>query len=191
MPQIYLPKEFVAPDPLRPKIFLGGPIRGGGDWQKDMCEILIGMEVDVEIVCPCRWTADHPLAHYFHRPFQDTNAHQVSWERYHMERAALEDRYTGCLLFWLGLESENNPHPGPEPYAMDTRREVGKFTGFIKLRRKLDCGTRMVIGGDEKFYGLRTILDDLADANGENFRFYQSMNDLAATALEVATQTRR
>ena len=88
----------------------------------------------------------------------------------------------GCLVFWLGLESETHPHPGPEPYAMDTRRELGKFTALRDLLH-----ARVVLGGDRRFHGLDVILNEFADAEGVvTFPFYESMAELAEAALAEA-----
>ena len=88
----------------------------------------------------------------------------------------------GCLIFWLGLENRDDPHPGPEPYAMDTRRELGKFTA---LRDRLKA--RVVLGGDRQFYGLDVILNEFAYADGvEKFPFYESMSELVTAAIAEA-----
>jgi hypothetical protein len=80
-------------------------------------------------------------------------ADQLVWERHYLKQAGLEAGIPGCVIFWLGLESLTQPHPGPEPYAMDTRREIGKFTAYAEM-----MSVRMVVGGNRKFYGLDVIL---------------------------------
>ena len=149
MATIIVPKIIQSVDPHKPLIFLAGPIRGGGDWQRYMAEILFEQCTDVQIACPCRWTAEHPLSSFFIQPFSHGNTRQLHWERHYMERAGLSEKQNGCVLFYLPLEDLHRPHPGPEPYTMDTRREIGKFTAFLKLRN-----AHMVVGGSEDFYGL-------------------------------------
>ncbi len=193
---IIVPKVIEGVDVNKPLIFLAGPIRGGGDWQTEMANILVEQCADVQVACPARWTDKHPLSRYFLRSFSDAPNRQLHWERHYMDRAALDHIQLGTVLFWLGLEDVNSPHPGPEPYAMDTRREIGKFTGYKKLLRQNpdyderitfkggqkirrlnrvhDC--RMVVGGDENFYGLSVIKDELNDAEGKEFPFYTRKN---------------
>lgn len=188
---IYVPKRIIQikPSILAPLFFLAGPIRGGGDWQHAMAWELLQRNGNANIAVPSRWTAEHPLRDYFVAPFTQADNRQLVWERHYMEQAALsfkqrpdEDGDPGCLVFWLGLESKTSPHPGPEPYAMDTRREVGKYTAFIQTH-----GARVVVGGHREFYGLDVMLNELADAAGEDsFPFYEDMGELADAAYEMA-----
>ncbi len=186
---VYVPKKIIEVKPTKeaPLFFLAGPIRGGGDWQHGMARELLSRNPDAHIACPCRWTAEHPLRDYMVTPFLQADNRQLEWERHYMEQAALNDFIDvedepGCLIFWLGLESSERPHPGPEPYAMDTRREIGKFTAFTQTH-----GTRMVVGGNRSFYGLDVILNELADASGENpYPFYEDMVELADAAYAMA-----
>ena len=172
MPVIIVPKVIEKVNPDKPLIFLAGPIRGGGDWQSKMVEELISQSDDVQIACPSRWTNEHLLSKFFIRPFSNASNRQLHWERHYMELSALDNKQFGTVLFWLGLEDQNSPHPGPEPYAMDTRREIGKFTAFKKMRRlnrELDC--RMVVGGSENFYGLVSSEMSLMMRRTRNFPF--------------------
>lgn len=98
-----------------------------------------------------------------------------------MELAGLREEQRGCVLFNLELEDAVNPHPGPGPYAMDTRRELGKWTAFLKL-----LGARIVVGGSESFFGLSVIRDELDDAAGGSFPFYSEMSKLSSAALQCA-----
>lgn len=181
---IYVPKKIVPiiPKRISPLFFLAGPIRGGGDWQHPMAKELLFQNKDAHIACPSRWTEKHPLREYFYQPFSQADNRQLVWERHYMEQAALEFEIPGCLVFWLGLESVVTPHPGPEPYAMDTRRELGKFAALRKSH-----GARVVIGGNRKFYGLDVILNEFAEAaNIDEFPFYENMGALASAAYETA-----
>ena len=71
MPNIILPKKIVpiTTTPERPLFFLAGPIRGGGDWQHAMAWELLQRVKDVQIACPSRWTAEHPLPRVLLRAF--------------------------------------------------------------------------------------------------------------------------
>lgn len=187
---IYVPKKIIRVKPTEdaPLFFLAGPIRGGGDWQHTMAWELLQRNFDAHIACPCRWTAEHPLKDYMVTPFSQADNRQLEWERHYMEQASNAFEFTrdpGCLIFWLGLEDAENPHPGPEPYAMDTRREIGKFTGFMRIKGPL----KMVIGGNRKFHGLDVILNELTDAFDEiEFPFYEDMGELADAAYAMAVR---
>jgi len=190
---ILVPKKIIPiiPTRLAPLIFLAGPIRGGGDWQHQMAIEVLKKCPEAHIACPSRWTAEHPLAAHFVQPFSQAENRQLVWERHYMEQAAIDRHYSmsesgvpvpGCLVFWLGLENEDRPHPGPEPYAMDTRRELGKFTALVAMRK-----ARVVLGGNRQFHGLDVILNEFADAaNVGKFPFYEKMDLLAEAALAKA-----
>jgi hypothetical protein len=168
----------------RPLFFLAGPIRGGGDWQADMAERIILRSRHSTIACPARWSAEHRLAEHFHQPFSAAENRQLVWERYYLTLAGLTPNVAGCVIFWLGLESKTQPHPGPEPYAMDTRREIGKFTGLAERGE-----VRMVVGGHPGFYGLDVILYELRCALGASFRFHEDMDTLVDAAIAVAVES--
>jgi hypothetical protein len=180
---IYLPKQIVKLHPTteKPFFFLAGPVRGGGDWQATMSEIILIEEEAAHIAIPTRWDSTHRLAHKFHQPFSQADNRQLEWERHYLEQAGLEPGVPGCVIFWLGLESTTEPHPGPEPYAMDTRREIGKFTAYNEMQK-----VRMVVGGDRRFYGLDVILYELSAAIGEPCPFYETMMDVVDHAIETA-----
>ncbi len=180
MVTIIVPKVIVPVDLDQPLIFLAGPIRGGGDWQCSMANQIIDHDASVQIACPSRWDAAHPLSHYFHHPFTEAPNRQLHWERHYLKLASMHEEQLGCVLFWLGLESKEDPHPGPEPYAMDTRREIGKFTVYLELKQ-----ARVVVGGHPDFYGLSVIKDELDDAAGRELPFYTSMEDLSIAALRA------
>lgn len=179
---IYVPKAIVpiAPTNESPLLFLAGPIRGGGDWQSYMAKRILSQAPSAHIACPCRWDATHELAPHFHKPFSK-EGRQLVWERHYLQQAGLDQDTPGCIIFWLGLESTTHPHPGPEPYAMDTRRELGKFTAFAEM-----TGVRLVLGGSRDFYGLESILFELSEAIERPFPFYESMAEVADHAVRTA-----
>lgn len=182
---IYIPKQIVPLTPTidSPLFFLAGPIRGGGDWQALMADHILGREPSALIACPSRWDNKHWLAEQFHQPFSQADNRQLVWERHYLKQAGLEPNVPGCIIFWLGLESTDHPHPGPEPYAMDTRREIGKFTAFAEM-----MNVRMVVGGDRRFHGLDVILFELSEAVGKPFPFYETMAEVADHAILTARQ---
>jgi len=180
---IYVPKQIITLNPTTdsPLLFLAGPIRGGGDWQSEMAEQILSQEPSANIACPSRWNDTHRLACHFHQAFSPADNRQLVWERHYLKQAGLELGVPGCIIFWLGHEYAHNPHPGPEPYAMDTRREIGKFTAFAEM-----MNVRMVVGGDRGFYGLDVILFELSEAYGKLFPFYETMEDVALNSLLIA-----
>lgn len=183
---IYVPKQIVPLHPTvgSPLFFLAGPIRGGGDWQSHMADHIINQEPSALIACPSRWDGSHRLAKHFHQPFSKAENRQLVWERHYLKQAGVKKGVPGCVIFWLGLENAQSPHLGPEPYAMDTRREIGKFTAYAEM-----VGARIVVGGDPCFHGLSVILFELAEAVGEeNFPFYNNMTDVVHHAFLIARQ---
>jgi hypothetical protein len=190
---IYLPKTIIPlqPSESSPLFFLAGPIRGAGDWQANMAEAIINAMPEASIACPSRWKAEHRLAKHFNQPFSEAQNRQLVWERHYLKQAGLEPEVTGCVVFWLGLESETNPHPGPEPYAMDTRREIGKFTAYLEIMRDFPeladrLGIRVVIGGHPDFYGLNVIMDEFHNAIGRHMPFFTDMESLVFAAQMTA-----
>lgn len=190
---IYVPKKIVslAATPDSPLFFLAGPIRGGGDWQADMADHILGQEPSAQIACPCRWGDDHWLAPHFHLPFSQADNRQLVWERHYLKQTGIQPKVPGCVIFWLGLESETEPHPGPQPYAMDTRRELGKFIAYLELlgsfpelKNRMDV--RVAIGGDRRFHGLDVILFELGKAIGKPFPFYETMAEVVFHAIMTA-----
>ena len=180
---IYVPKRIVplTPTVKSPLLFLAGPIRGGGDWQASMAETIIDHDPNTQITCPSRWNNSHRLVRHFHQPFSQAGNRQLEWERHYLHQAGLAQNVPGCVIFWLGLEDKERPHPGPEPYAMDTRREIGKFTAYAEM-----MPTRVVVGGDKAFHGLDVILFEFRAAFRGTFPFYETMSEVVEAALTTA-----
>lgn len=180
---IYVPKQILplTPTTESPLFFLAGPIRGGGDWQADMAEHILDRAPSALVACPSRWNSEHRLAQHLNQPFSQADNRQLVWERHYLKQAGLEPNVPGCVIFWLGLESTDAPHPGPEPYAMDTRREIGKFTAYAEMTR-----VRIVMGGDRNFHGLDVILFELSEAFGRTFQFFETMAEVADHAIALS-----
>lgn len=185
---IIIPKRWVSvgdfwnDEHLRPLVFLMGPIRGGDDWQADMYRILRSHPSFIEAVVaiPSRWDARHPLAAHFLEGPENIFARQLAWERHFLELAGT-GRGPGCIICWLPLESAHAPHPGPEPYAMDTRGELGEW----RMRMKYEQA-RMVVGGNPKFLGLSQIERNFSAVLGRPFPIHPTMTaTVAAAALQL------
>lgn len=185
---IYLPKQIfdIHPTKEHPLIFLAGPIRGGDDWQAGAALTALRFAPGAHVICPCRWTKHHPLAAHFKQSFSDAAGlpRQRRWEEHYLERAAM-GHSPGCVLFWLPLESNfDKRDQASGPYAMDTRRELGKMAGWLRFNRNL----RLVLGGDRRFPGLDVILDDLAVAGGRDFEFHESTASTVVAAIEESVK---
>lgn len=169
---LILPKNLVEVPDITPLYFLAGPIRGGGDWQATAFQLLQKHDPGCAIACPSRWDHTHPLFKNAVAGKANAFDRQLAWERYYLELAGIHHP-RGCILFWLPLESETRPHPGPEPYAMDTRGELGEWRMRIKHE-----GARVVIGGERGFHGLSQIERNFSHIAGTSFVLY---NDLEST----------
>ena len=132
------------------------------------------------VACPCRWQESHPLAGSFLKGHEHFFSRQLAWERHYLELAAT-DRNPGCIIFWLPNESAESPHPGPEPYAMDTRGELGEWRWRMKTE-----GARVVIGAELGFYGLSQIEYNFSIALGDDMPIYASIEATAKAAVARA-----
>jgi len=183
--KILLPKHYVSDEEIGESTlyFLAGPIRGGGDWQHLMCTAIWQHHPGACIACPCRWNYLHPLSTYFATGDESRFKRQLEWEQYYLKRAGLgSSRWRGCVIFWLGCEDKQNPHPGPEPYAMDTRGELGEW----RMRMCYE-GARVVVGGHPEFHGLSQIERNFRAVVGDDFVIHQSIDATARAAVsEVA-----
>jgi len=101
---------------------------------------------------------------------------QLTWERYYLDLAAT----TGCLIFWLPSESQVNPRIGSDPYAMDTRGELGEWRGQLMHNPSL----RVVVGADRGFPGLSQIQRNFSLATKSVFPIYETLAETVAAAVK-------
>jgi hypothetical protein len=184
---VYTPEEGVSLEPtLRaPLFFLAGPILGGDDWEFRMANRILKQEPQALIVHASRWSGTKRSMRYYHPAFPELDKQQLVWKRHYFRKAGLEPNVCGCVIFWLPLESmTNDPHPGPEPYATNTQRDLGKFIAFAETTRNM----RVVIGGNPRFYGLEAILFELSNATGEEFPFHETKKETIDRAIVIARQ---
>lgn len=186
--KIITPKHYITNEELagRTVFFLAGPVRGGGDWQAQMCLKFLELESSSDefiCVCPCRWEKTHALATYFLSGDENHFERQLDMERHYLKRAGINEAQTqkGCVVFNLELESKENPHPDPEPYAMDTRGEIAEW----RMRMKFESA-RVVVGGHPDFFGLSQIQRNFTKELGYEFPIYQSMDEIARAAIEMS-----
>lgn len=150
--------------------FLAGPVQGGGGWQYRCCLIMQREIGDGVVAVPCRWRSDHPLFERRVSGRGDAFARQLSWERYYLELAA----QNGGIIFWLPCENIENPRVDGQPYAMDTRGELGEWRG----RMMREPALRVFIGAENGFPGLDQIARNFNEALGRPFPIYQSLEEL-------------
>jgi hypothetical protein len=134
-----------------PVIFLAGPVRNGGGWQKDALRIIRSKNSNVYIAIPdyANILGDEILSNskksleFFHS--------QLEWEQNYLEIA--ENK--GAILFWLPKQIGEMPISKEsgfiKPYAQDTRSETGGWGwGLLRCKPK----AHITIGGQEGYSGL-------------------------------------
>lgn len=183
--KIILPNTFVPVRklPLRyPLFFVAGPVRGGGDWQRPMCVALDTVtESKFVAAVPCRdWGDKHPLAEWFVSGNEHRFSRQLHWEQHYLNAAGY-DMPLGCVIVYIAKESKRKPHPGPDPFSMDTRRELGKWM----MKKKYE-GTRVVFGADPEACGISVIQEELNVELGRHIPFYMDIHELAEAAAVEA-----
>lgn len=193
--QLLLPKTYVPVNEGDyadiPFYFLAGPVRGGGDWQAEMIEILTALHdgEDFVVVNPCRYPSSHPL--YMHRieGDEDTFERQTDWERHYLGKIADPFFTRGCVIFWLACESKDEPREEDGPYARETYGELGEWRGRLMHDRTL----RVVIGAEEGFPGLSQIRRNYGQALDQPsapFVLHSSMIETAQHAIQRAKRRR-
>lgn len=171
-----------------PLFFLAGPVRGGGDWQSKAYGLIketMGPAFTAAI--PMRYPEEHSLRReaLVADPSAEPFERQMAWERHYLKLAGIRSSVPGCLLFWLANESESEPHPGPEPFAMDTRREMGEWYTRLEF---LPGDVRMVVGAEEGFHGLDQFQRCLNESAGREFPIYGTLFDTVQAAVRIAKQ---
>ncbi len=174
--RIILPKTLVEIDPnYGPLFFLAGPVRGGDDWQTKCCDEIWKHLDTFYAALPCRYQEDHPTTPFRIAGKEGCFDRQLPWERHYLELAAT----SGCVIFWLPSESKVNPREGTDPYAMDTRGELGEWRGRMMFDSKL----RVVIGAENDFPGLSQIQRNFNQALMMDFPIYPTLAETVAAAL--------
>jgi hypothetical protein len=179
---IILPKTFVWENDIKgPLFFLGGPVKGGDDWQHEAARLLGERLGECTVAIPMRYQNKHPLLRLQLQgddlmPFK----RQLDWERHYMMEAAKN----GCLLFWLPLESTTNPRPREDgPYAQDTYGELGRWS--VRLEHNTEL--RMVIGAVEGFHGLDCIRRNISADLEREFPIQRTLEETVNAAIELLT----
>lgn len=175
--KIVLPKTLCEIDPnYGPLFFLAGPVRGGDDWQTKCCEEIRKHVPHFYSAIPCRYSETHSLIPFRMTGNEDHFDRQLTWERHYLDIAATK----GCIIFWLPCESTTNPRKGNDPYAMDTRGELGEWRG----RMMHDSNLRVVIGAEPGFPGLSQIRRNFSFATRSDFPICATLSETVAAAIE-------
>ena len=182
MIKVILPKTLVdlKPYPEHPLFYLGGPIFGADDWQYPACRMLEGLAPDSFVAVPRRYGAKSVLWGVQAKGSPDHFPRQLLWERHYMWLAGGNIRL-GCLVFWLCSESPHNRRNDGNPYAMDTRGELGEWRATLKYSR----GAKVVIGAEPDFPGLEVIQTNFNEALGYEFPFYDSLEETLREAAKL------
>lgn len=177
-----LPKERVDIFPRLhlPFFYFAGPNFGGSDWQWRMSQYLASRLSDFTIATPsCRFQpgSDHPFLEKAVPGDGEPFPRQLPWERHYMTLAATY----GCLVFWLPVESTDDPRHDGLPYAMDTRGELGEWRGRMAYGRE----TRIVVGAENGFPGL-SVIERNFQAVTSNFVLHPTLEATADAAIALS-----
>lgn len=179
--KILLPKAVHLVPPTVPLFFLAGPVRGGGDWQAECCVELHKRLPEFYVALPCRYNEHHPLTK--HQPIAHgtvgTFDRQLDWETHYLEQASR----SGGIIFWLPCEDKENPREGHEPYAMETRRELGEWMGRLIHEKS----ARVTVGAEAGFPGLSQIERNFRRVAGNGFTIHASLQQTVAAAVAFIT----
>ncbi len=188
---LILPKADPVLEGLRdhPLYFFAGPIQGAGDWHSTMADMLMRRLNELIVVNPSRYDRAHPHYRWHDRLVTETMhvqgrspmrvyERQTDWERYYM-RLAAEQWKSGCLLFWLAEQKQERTDG--QPYATDTRGELGEWRAHLMHNRDL----RIVIGAEPNFPGLRVIKRNFELAV-PGFPIFDSLDEVVEQAVRYA-----
>lgn len=159
-----------------PVFFLAGPIQGAEDWHTVVCEELQKYLKNFYVAIPKKNGFSSTIIKDCQVIGDAYFSDQISWERYYLEAASK----SGGIIFWLPNESSTHPRTDGNPYAMDTRGELGEWRG----RWITDRSVKFFVGGENKFPGLKTIVDNFVDVD-YNFKIY---NDMQIMILDIVRQ---
>lgn len=179
---LILPKTLPALEEYQrlPLFFLAGPVNGGGDWHVPMSNMLMKRFEHLLVVNPSRYENPHPFCEYRMKGAENQFTRQTDWERHFLDQA--EEKWpSGCIIFWLACENKNNPRQDGQPYARDTRGEIGEWRGRMMHNPHL----RIVMGADSDFPGLSQIKRNFELAL-PSFKIYETMEEVVEQAVLIA-----
>lgn len=181
--KLILPKVFVEKRVIEHSLFfLAGPVLGGGNWQEKCCETFAQLAICPHIVIPCRWDHNNRFYKYSVPGAYDVFPRQTAWEYHYLKLACeLSKEGKGCIIFWLPCESKTSPRTDGQPYARDTRGELGRWSSFAS-----QIGGTIIIGAEPGFSGLSVIKENSRlDFKVTDFPIYQTLAATIAAAVET------
>lgn len=176
---LILPKETPVLDSNMPLYFLAGPVRGGGDWQREVFEMISKKDPKSYVVCPWRYgDADSIRAHEQKGATLEFES-QTAWERHYLDIASKR----GAILFWLPCESATSPRKKEDgPYAQETYGELGEW----RARKHFEPDVRLVVGAETNFPGLKAIKRNYEVMVGKDFVIHESLEAAVDAAIVIA-----
>lgn len=164
----------------RPVVFLAGPVRNAGAWQKDAVSIIRRENQDVHIAIPdyANMLGDEITSNS--ERSSDKFDYQLDWEHHYLEHA----ENNGAILFWLKKQTGEMPISKEsgyvQPYAQDTRPETGGW-GWGLLRCRPNA--HVAIGGEEGYSGLSTTRRNFAKY-AKHIPFRDNLEQVCEDALK-------
>lgn len=196
--KLVLPKTLIDLNEVADIVFfLAGPIKGAGDWQKEVIKVLqkhvdrLDCRGSVYVICPSEYQSTHELyplrvtgipdGSYTEEQKMITRS-RTDWERHYLEVASR----LGCIVFWLGQEDKNNPRKKEDgPYARDTYGELGEWRARIFYEREHNnTQINLVLGAHPDFPGLTQIERNFKRMVDEDFQISSSIDGTIKRALE-------
>lgn len=117
MGDVFYP-PFIGARPVRPLVFLAGPIQGAPQWQSEAIKYFQDHVPDVDVASPRRPEDSTKL--------DDAGKHaQAEWEFAYLRTAVVR----GVVLFWCPKEVASIPG---RAYAQTTRMELGEHLAYLR-----------------------------------------------------------
>lgn len=184
---LYIPPKMLVHNRYDwPHFFFLGPVRGADDWQipgfpmvRDELD-LAGLATKYFVSIPCRWPDNNPISKYRARGMTDYYKDQLSWEEVEILRAAKTEK-RGCAIMWLRKEPRPDLHTWEDPYAMDSRREVGG----MRVELKHDPDFRFVLGAEKGFLGLSQIQRSFNIGLGCDYPIYTTLRETIRAGVKM------
>lgn len=181
-----------------PLVFFGGPDKGGGDWRKRAYDLFAEkFGDDFCAAMPCKYEDSHPFA--AHRlpppkPRGEPREHveveqplrkytRLDWIEYVADMAAIH-LPQGCVIYYFPLESATEPRSDGNPYAMNSRFEIGLLLGRTMYDRN---NIRFVLGIDQGFPGRKAIVANYKKRL-RHFDVYDNLEDTVKSAFKRMEQ---
>jgi hypothetical protein len=191
-PYVDLSKYFGIP------VFFGaGPILGAPSWHRELFRELQRTVHSFILVLPLRVAADDELVPH-HLIVDEGNVasfkRQLALERHYLKycgEAFTKHPGGGAILFNLCCEDQHNPRTDGNPYAMDTRRELGEWCVHLAYGCATADSVRICIAADPTFPGLSAIRYCYDEAWLAKFPIQHSLRGLARAAAAAAKEAQQ